>query len=194
MNPRLADAVAAFNRGQLVVYPTDTLLALGVRAQSAAAVDRLMEVKERPGGAPLSVAVSSTEEIEPLALLTPASRSWVRRMLPGPVTVILPASREAKRRLAPAVFGSGGTIGVRIPRHPIARELARQVGPITCTSANRHGKPPCTSLAEARKTFGDAVRIYLDGGPAPSRIPSMLVNLTRKIPVFVPRHPTHSRQ
>jgi L-threonylcarbamoyladenylate synthase len=183
----LATAVSALARGQIVVYPTDTLYGLGGRASSLRAVNRVLEAKERPGGAPLSIAVSSTEEIEPIAELTAPRRSWIRRMLPGPVTVILPASTSARRRLASPVFGAGGTIGVRVPNHPIARELARLAGPITCTSANLHGRPPCDSLAAARRTFGEAVGAYVDGDPKPSGSPSMIVDLTRDVPAFVPR-------
>jgi|HubBroStandDraft_3_1064219.scaffolds.fasta_scaffold221293_2 L-threonylcarbamoyladenylate synthase len=171
-------AVRALRRGDLVVYPTDTLLGLAARADDPAAVERLQQAKARPTALPLSVAVSSYEEIESLAELDGPRRAWLRRNLPGAYTALLPASPAAKISLAPGVVGAEGTIGIRIPNHPLARTLAELVGPVTSTSANRHGLPPARSISEARTMFGREVAVYLDGEPAPSGRPSELVDLT----------------
>jgi len=171
-------AVATLARGGLVVYPTDTLLGLGARADRPAAVERLIRAKERSPSQSISFAVSSYEEIERWAELTTARRAEVRRLLPGPYTILLPATPDAVRRLAPALISGSGTVGVRIPDHPVARELARRAGPITCTSANRHGRPPARTVLEARRDLGDAVGTYLAAEPAPSGVPSTLVDLT----------------
>ena len=109
---------------------------------------------------------------------TAPRRAWLRRNLPGPYTALLPASAAAKLSLAPGIVGADGTIGIRIPAHPLARSLAELVGPVTSTSANRHGEPPARSVAEARRVFGSEVAVYLDGEPAPSGRPSELVDLT----------------
>lgn len=175
-------AARVLARGALVVYPTDTLYGLGARATSEVAVARLLLAKARPADQPISIAVSSTEEVEPWARLTPRSRGWVRRLLPGPVTVLLPASQAARRRLAAPILGAEGTVGLRVPDHPAARALARLVGPITCTSANRHGEPAATTIAAARRAFGPAVGCYLAAGPPPSGRPSMIVDLTGASP------------
>jgi L-threonylcarbamoyladenylate synthase len=178
-------AARALARGRLVVYPTDTLWGLGARATDAAAVDRLFALKERPPDMPVSLAVSSLEEIEPLVRMLPAQRAFVRRELPGPITVLLPPSPAAKRRLAPALLGPGRSIGVRIPDHPVARELARRAGPITCTSANKHGRTPPPDLEGVRAELGDGVAAYLDGPPAPSGKPSRIIDLTGAAPAVV---------
>ncbi len=181
MRRSVAAAVRALRAGALVVYPTDTLLGLGARADSRAAVARLVRAKGRPDARPLSVAVSSWEEIESLADLSPAGRRWVRRHLPGPYTVLVRPSRRARRTLATSVAG-GWTLGVRIPAHPVARELARRVGPLVATSANRHGEPPAGTVGAARRALGGAVAVYLGGGPAPRGVPSTLVDLTGPAP------------
>lgn len=173
-------AVRALGAGRLVGYPTDTLYGLAAQASDPAAVDRLYAAKRRPRGEPLSVAVSSWEEIEGLARLTPPKRAFVRRHLPGPFTVLLPPAARAP--LAPALL-SGGSVGLRIPDHPLARELARRAGPITATSANLHGAPPSTSRAGAQRQLGDAVAVYLSGAPRPSGHPSTIVDLTGDRPV-----------
>lgn len=176
MGPSVDRALRALEAGELVVYPTDTLLGLGARATDRAAVDRLVRAKARPGTQALSVALSSLEELETYGVLSAPARAFVRRALPGPFTVLVRPSATARRRLAPAIAG-GPTIGLRVPDHPVARELARRAGPIVATSANRHGAPPARSLGEARRAFGRAVRVYLPPRPPPSGTPSTLVDL-----------------
>lgn len=174
----LRRAVAALCRGDLVAYPTDTLLGLGALATDRAAVDRLVRVKGRAAAQPVSLAVSSTEELEPLADLSEAARAFARRRLPGPYTILAPASSWSRRRLSPNLLSRAGTIGLRVPDHPVARELARRAGPITATSLNPHGEPPATTIAEARRRFGPAIAVYLAARPPPTGRPSTLVDLT----------------
>ncbi len=177
----------ALAAGGVIVYPTDTLLGLGARAEDPAAVARLVDLKGRPEGAPISVAVSSFEELERWAVLTPAGRAWARRSLPGPFTLLARASPRARRALAPEILGPGGTIGLRLPDHPVARALCRDAGPLTATSANRHGHAPCRTVAEARRTFGRGVAAYVPATPAPSGRPSTLVDWTGPHPRVVER-------
>jgi L-threonylcarbamoyladenylate synthase len=176
MGTALADAVAALRRGELVVYPTDTLLGLGALASHRGAVEKLLAAKGRSPSQPISVCLSSTEEVEPYALVSPVARRFLRRHLPGPFTVLLTPSSEAHRSLVPSIGGLA-TIGFRVPDHPVARELAREVGPITATSANRHGLPTARTLAEARRSLGRAVSVYLPAVPRGSGEPSILVDL-----------------
>jgi L-threonylcarbamoyladenylate synthase len=179
-----AEAIAA---GQLVVYPTDTLIGVAASARDAAAVARLAELKGRSPSQPISVAVSSIEEIESIAELSRGARRFVRRHLPGPYTLLVRPSATAPRSLAPPVRSNPGALGIRVPDHPIARELARRAGPITATSANRHGEPPCRSVAECRDLFGDRVAVYLEATPPPSGRPSTLIDLTGPEPRAIER-------
>ena len=187
MGPTVEDAVRALAAGRLVVYPTDTLLGLGARAGDPAAVARLEAAKGRPSGQPISVAVSSVPEVEAFAELSEPARRFLRLHLPGPYTALVPASPLAHRALAPRIFAESGTVGLRVPDHPLARELARRAGPLTATSANLHGAPPCRAAPEARRVFGDRVAVYLSSGPPGSGVPSTLVDLTRAQPRTIPR-------
>lgn len=187
MGSTVAEAARALAAGRLVLYPTDTLLGLAARASNPSAVDRLIALKGRARTQPLSFAVSSTEEIEPLGMLSPTGRRFLRTHLPGPFTVLIGASRIARRALAPTMVGVTGTIGIRVPDHPLARELARRAGPITATSANRHGAPPAVTVAEARREFGAEIAVYLPAIPRPSGVPSRLVDLTDERPRGIPR-------
>lgn len=187
MGSPLAAAVRALAAGRLVVYPTDTLFGVGARAGDRRGVARLAVAKGRPSRLPVSVAVSSTEELEALAELAPSGRRFVRTHLPGPYTLLVRRSALARRTLAPRLAGASRAIGLRVPDHPVARELARRAGPVTATSANRHGRAPARTVAEARRALGDAVAVYLAGGPRPSGRPSLLVDLTHGAPRVVAR-------
>jgi len=181
MGDGIAAAVRSLRRGALVVYPTDTLLGLGALASDRSAVRRLVAVKGRSATQPVSVCVSSTEELERYARVSPAARRFVRRHLPGPYTVLLVPSPEARRVFAPSIV-EFPAVGFRVPDHPVARELARRAGPVTATSANRHGAPPVRRVARARRAFGRAVACYLAAHPPGSGVPSTLVDLTGATP------------
>lgn len=175
-------AVRALEHGKVVLYPTDTLLGLAVRPDSPSALRALFAVKHRPEGSPVSLAFSSLEEIEPYADLRPGQRKVLRALLPGAYTLLLRPSERARRRLPAQLFGPEGTLGIRLPDHPVARELARRAGPVTSTSANLHGRPPCRSVGAARAAFGKGVAVYLEARPPPSGRPSQLVDLTGRSP------------
>jgi L-threonylcarbamoyladenylate synthase len=180
-------AVRSLGAGRIVAYPTDTLLGLGVRSSDPDAVERLRAAKRRPDGMPVSVAVSSTEELEAMLDLAPAARRFVRFHLPGPYTVLARPTRAGRAAVARAALGPDGRLGVRVPDHPLARELARRAGPVTSTSANLHGEPPSRTIAAARRTFGSEVAVYLSGGPSPSGRPSAIVDLSGSRPRSVAR-------
>ena len=181
MRDGITAAVRALRHGALVVYPTDTLLGLGALAGHRPAVRRLLAVKGRSGAQPLSVCVSSTEELERYARVSAPARRFVRRHLPGPYTVLLAPSPEGRRVFAPSI-GGFRSVGFRIPDHPVARELARRAGPITATSANRHGAPPTRRVSEARRVLQGSVACYLAARPPGSGRPSTLVDLTGDTP------------
>jgi L-threonylcarbamoyladenylate synthase len=175
MRDPLAPAVRALGRGGLVVYPTDTLFGLAARAGDPAAVERLVQTKRRPAGLPISVMVSSTEEVDGMLELSEPARRFVRRALPGPFTVL--GTPRPGAPVVPALRNADGTLGVRVPDHAVARELARRVGPITATSANRHGELPGNTLQAIHRSLGSDVDEYVDLPPAPSGRPSTLVDL-----------------
>jgi L-threonylcarbamoyladenylate synthase len=174
----LDEAARVLRGGGIVLYPTDTLLGLGACIRDEAAVAALFRLKDRSRAQAVSVAFSSTEELEPWVEMSDVSRAWVRRNLPGPYTVILRASPLSMRDLPEGMVSEGEAIGIRIPDHDIARDLARRVGPITATSANPHGQSPCRTVREAKETFGEGIDAYLPASPPPSGNPSVLVDLS----------------
>ena len=162
MSPPLDDAVAALVAGDVVVFPTETVYGLGADACSAAAVERLVEVRGREAGKPILVLVTELEMAARVAAeMPPAARRLAARFWPGPLTLVVPARAGLP---APLTAGSG-TVGVRIPSHRLALSLIARFGrPVTAPSANPPGAEPARRLEAARAYFGDRVRVYVDGG------------------------------
>src|SRR5262249_51926312 len=138
-------AVAALAAGGLVVFPTETVYGLGADALSEAAVERLVAVRGRGEGKAILVLVRDIGMVETVATeVPPAARQLARCFWPGPLTLVLPA-----RPGLPAPLGAGsGTIGVRVPGHPVAAALVAGLGrPVTAPSANPPGAPSPRPLA-----------------------------------------------
>lgn len=172
-------ATSAVRRGELVVIPTDTVYGVGCDAFSSLGVGRLLEAKGRGRDMPVPVLVGSPQTIEGLAYgLTKAARDLVEAFWPGALTVVV----RAQPSLAWDLGDAGGTVALRMPLHPVAIELLKATGPMAVSSANRSGSAPATNYAEAESQLGDAVWIYLDGGPSGEPVPSTIVDLTGEVP------------
>lgn len=175
------EAVAVLRGGGLVVYPTDTLYALGADPGNPEAMRRLFAAKQRPAGLPVSVAVPDLAAAKALAAVPPSAEVLCDGWLPGPVTLLFrPAPGAPSSVLSPE-----GTIAVRVPRHPIALMLAKRFGPITATSANLHGKPSPVECRQAEEQLGEAVDLYVDAGPCPLGRESTVVDLTGSEPRII---------
>jgi L-threonylcarbamoyladenylate synthase len=160
--------------GGLVVHPTDTVYGLAADPFQAKAVDRVYAVKARPRELAVSMAVADVEDIFRYGAKTPLAENFCRKNLPGPYTVVLRATPQAP----PALLNRQSLIGIRVPDHPIPRLIAKIYGPITTTSANRHGQPSPTSCDEAKVQLGDAIDLYIDAGPSPLGTESSVVDLS----------------
>lgn len=155
-------AASELHAGNLVVFPTETVYGLGADARSSEAVARIFAAKGRPADNPLIVHLLGMEWIERVAeSVSRAACELLSRFSPGPLTVVLPAGPE----VAPAVTAGLGTVAVRIPAHPVARSLLRACDlPIAAPSANRSGEPSPTTVEMSRRSLGERVALYLDGG------------------------------
>jgi L-threonylcarbamoyladenylate synthase len=154
--------VTALARGELVVFPTETVYGIGADARSAAAVERLLTVRGREEGKPILVLVADVAMAETVAAeISPAARRLAARFWPGPLTLVLPA----RDGLPPGLTAGTGTIGVRVPGHAAAAALVAGLGrPVTAPSANPPGAPAPRTLDEAHAYFGARVAAYVDGG------------------------------
>jgi len=169
----LFSASQALKLGELVVFPTETVYGLGANALDPLAVAKIYEIKGRPLYNPLIVHAADREALRPLVKEVPeAAMALATAFWPGPLTLVLPKSDAV-----PDIVCAGlATVAVRVPRHPVALELLRQAGvPIAAPSANRFTEVSPTLVEHARKSLGDRVSHYLDGGPCEIGLESTII-------------------
>ncbi|HEY0453283.1 L-threonylcarbamoyladenylate synthase, partial [Actinophytocola sp.] len=168
--------------GRLVVVPTDTVYGIGADAFSSSAVRSLLQAKNRGPDMPVGVLVGSWSTIDGLVLSVPQpARLLIEAFWPGDLSIVLPHAPS----LAWDLGRSNGTVMLRMPLHPVAIELLREVGPMAVSSANRSGHPPAATVDQARDQLGESVAVYLDGGPSGDPVPSTIVDLTGDEPVVL---------
>jgi L-threonylcarbamoyladenylate synthase len=168
-------AASLIREGRLVAFPTETVYGVGANALDPAAVERIYWAKDRPPTSPLIVHVSSIEMARGLVREWPdAADRLVERFWPGPLTLVLPKSARVPDRVTAGL----DTVGIRMPRHPIALELIREAGvPIAAPSANRFSQLSPTTAQHVREALGDRIAMVLDGGPTQVGIESTVLSL-----------------
>ena len=178
----LAAAAGAVRAGQLVVLPTDTVYGLGCDAFSPLAVQGLLDAKGRARDMPVPVLVGSWSTVDGLVLgVPPEARKLIEACWPGGVSLVL---RHAPS-LAWDLGDTRGTVMLRMPLHPVALELLRDVGPMAVSSANRSGQPPPVTVEQAHEQLAERAAVYLDGGPCGEPVASTIVDLTGDDPVVL---------
>lgn len=171
----MAAASGMLRSGRLVVLPTDTLYGLAADAFDPAAVAALLAAKRRGRDMPVPVLVGSWYTIDGLAAgVGPQARALIRAFWPGALSLVVAQAPS----LAWDLGDTRGTVMVRMPLHPVALELLREVGPLAVSSANVSGNPPPRTVAEARAQLGESAAVYLDGGPAIHAVASTIVDLS----------------
>jgi tRNA threonylcarbamoyl adenosine modification protein (Sua5/YciO/YrdC/YwlC family) len=175
----LAAAASAVQDGRLVVLPTDTVYGLGADAFNPAAVTALLAAKGRGRNMPPPVLVGSVRAAAALTeSLGAFGQDLIDEFWPGPLTLVFRSSPTLMWDLGDTL----GTVAVRMPLHPVALDLLRRTGPMAVSSANRHSLPAAATAAEAQTQLGDAISVYLDGGPCADNVPSTILDLTGTVP------------
>ena len=166
-DPSVMEAPAeAIRRGGLVAFPTETVYGIGVNLDHPEAIRRLLEIRESPVEKRITIHVSSRDDVPKFVpgRMPAAAHRLMRRFWPGPLTLV--------------VAVDGGTIGVRLPDHPIAQALIRQAGVrLGAPSANLSGRPPAVDADEVRREFDGKIDYIIDGGPCRHRVASTVVQV-----------------
>jgi L-threonylcarbamoyladenylate synthase len=171
----IASAVSALKGGRLVVLPTDTVYGIGADAFDNEAVASLLSAKGRGRDMPVPVLVGSWHTIEGLVYSVPhTARELIRAFWPGALSLVVQQAPSLRWDLGDA----NGTVMVRMPLHPVAIELLREVGPMAVSSANISGRPAAVTAEDARAQLGDLVEVYLDAGASEQQAASTIVDLT----------------
>ena len=174
--------------GGLCVYPTTTQPALGC-LPSPENLNSLFSIKKRSHDKPVSIGAVSLEQVSDYVMIPTNLESFLSHFERGAITVILPAKKELDSRL-----GTQG-VAVRILDHPMARELVRQTGPLSATSANMSGTDPLTSCSDAALELGgrDAGIDWIDA-ICPGGLPSTLISWPLQIGLNASRAPKILRE
>lgn len=171
----LDEAIEAFNRGEIVAYPTETFYGLAVDPFNENAVKKLFEVKGRDFDSPFTVIVNDKSKVFDLVDEVPdIARKLMDKFWPGPLTIVFKANSKV-----PEILTSGkGTIGIRVSVNPVATEFAREAAsPITATSANPAGMAPTVNADKVIEYFGEKLGAVIDGGEVSGGLGSTIVSV-----------------
>lgn len=157
-----AAAIEVLRSGGLVGLPTDTVYGIAIALDAPGGIERLFAAKGRPAEKAIMVLADSVDQVAHLVEIPREARVLAAACWPGGLTLVLPVRPGV---MLPAGLSAGTpTLGVRVPDHPTPRAIARAVGPIPTTSANRHGEPPALDGAAVLVTLGETLDLVLDGG------------------------------
>ncbi|MFL6690489.1 MAG: L-threonylcarbamoyladenylate synthase [Alphaproteobacteria bacterium] len=171
---QIARAAGILQAGGLVAFPTETVYGLGADATNDRAVAGIFAAKGRPRLNPLIVHVFDAERAGTLVEFTPLALLLAEQFWPGPLTLVLPRKQDCPLSLL--VSAGLETVALRIPAHPVARQLLSECElPLAAPSANRSGHVSPTTGAHVTGDLGDRVQLVLDGGATPRGIESTVV-------------------
>jgi L-threonylcarbamoyladenylate synthase len=171
-------AVAAAARtlagGGLVAFPTETVYGLGADAANPSAIARLYQAKGRPAFNPLIAHVGDLAAAQKIARFDAAALQLAEAFWPGPLTLVLPRAEDCV--VADLATAGLDTVAVRVPAHPIAREILRAFGgPVVAPSANLSGHVSPTTAAHVESDLAGRIDLIVDGGPVEVGVESTIV-------------------
>jgi L-threonylcarbamoyladenylate synthase len=172
----LTEAAAAMLAGGIVGIPTETVYGIGVlpRPEALAAV---IAAKQRSDDKGIALLIDGLDQVDGLVEISQPARRLGARYWPGALTLVLPLIRPDS--VPEAVTGGRDTLALRIPDHPVPRALARELGPIAVTSANRSGEPAALIPEELIASVGHSLTLVLDDGPVRGGVASTVVAVGR---------------
>lgn len=170
---------------KLYLYPTDTVYGIGVDATDPEAVSQVFKLKGRDDHKPISIVVADEEMLVRYAHVTPLAKRLIDSFLPGKLTIVL----DAKDTLPERITAGTGSVGIRIPNHPVPMRIVSELGkPITATSANVAGMPTEKTPEEILAQFGERSAMVTDvinEGLLPDSLPSTVVDARGDEPVII---------
>jgi L-threonylcarbamoyladenylate synthase len=170
----LGAAARVLAEGGLVAFPTETVYGLGADATNPAAIARLYQAKGRPSFNPLIAHVGDLAAARQIAAFDAAATVLAEAFWPGPLTLVLPKTRDCP--VAELATAGLETIAIRIPAHPLARELLRSIGrPVAAPSANLSGHVSPTTAAHVQSDLAGRIDLIVDGGPVAIGVESTIV-------------------
>lgn len=179
----IEEAAALLRSGETVAFPTETVYGLGADATNENAVAKIFTAKGRPQDNPLIAHVATKEQLKRLVdSIPPYAEKLMDLFSPGPITYILPTNGTCAENVTAGL----STVGVRIPDHPVARELLKTCDiPIAAPSANVSGKPSPTLADHVWEDLQGKISGLLDGGATGVGVESTVLDCTQVIPIIL---------
>ena len=176
---QINNAIKTLDKGNILIYPTDTLYGLGADATNTLAIKKINKLKKRK--TPLSIMISSLEEIDKYAIINSYTKKELKKIFPGPFTALL---QSKKTNLSHLVQNQSDKIGIRIPNHPFCLDLLNEYKkPIITTSVNTHGEKALNNIDEIEKKFSK-INIYYQNNNLDSK-GSTIIDFTKKPPILI---------
>ena len=177
------DIRSVLDAGGVIGLPTDTFYGLGADPFNRVALTKIFTIKQRPADKPLLVLIHSIDQLEILTEeVTDNARQYIKHFWPGPLTLIF----KAAPTLPDTLTAGTGTIGVRLPGHPLTRKLLETLErPLTAPSANISGGSELSTAQQVQATLGNQLDLIVDGGPAPGGNVSTVLDTTRNPPAII---------
>ena len=178
VNEAIIQAKSLLDDGDVVGLPTETVYGLAARIDIPSAIEKIFTTKERPFFDPLIVHVASIAQAKMVTShWGPTAEALAKAFWPGPLTMVLPKASSVN----PMITSGLESVGIRMPNHPLALELLREVGvPLAAPSANKFGRTSPTSASHVRVEFKKENVFVLDGGECQIGIESTVLLVKEK--------------
>jgi len=177
---KIRRAVDALEAGEVIAYPTDTVYGLGCDLLNKKAVEKLYQIKGMDNGQKLAFVCQDLSDLSRYAVMHDRVYKIMKEYLPGPYCFILESTREVPK----IVHWPRKTVGIRVPDHPVAQALCRELGrPIISSTAARHGSGPNPDPSEIDSEF-PGLALVLDAGPG-GTVPTTIIDLTSAEPKVI---------
>ena len=164
----------SLDKGEVIIYPTDTLYGFGVDARNEIAIKKLNRIKRR--SSPMSIIVKNFDQLSSYTKLSKEKKKFVQKNISNKTTFILPGIDGIVHK---SIMSNNNLIGFRIPNNTIGPKLVSKIGyPITTTSVNRHGSKPMNNPEEMINEFENEVDIIINAGELPASKGSTIYILT----------------
>ncbi len=179
----IQQVVEALRNGDIIIYPTDTLYAIGCDALNVRAVERICRIKGLdPDKARLSIVCQDLSDAAHYVRIDNTTHRLMRKNLPGAFTFILPSGSQL-----PKIYKQRKSVGIRVPDNNIARCIVEELGnPLLSTSvANNHEEPEYTTNPELlAEVYATSVDIVMDGGEG-DIVGSTIIDCTNEEPEII---------
>jgi tRNA threonylcarbamoyl adenosine modification protein (Sua5/YciO/YrdC/YwlC family) len=182
---RIAEVTETLQAGGVIVYPTDSIYAIGCRLGDKEAIERIRRLRRLDRKHLFTLVCRDLSEIATYARVDNQSYRMIRRMTPGPYTFILPATKQVPKRLQ---HPRRRTVGIRVPGHPVTLAMIADLGePVLSTTMQLVGEDhPMTEAFEIYDHIGNEVDLVIDGGPSGME-PTSVIDLVGPYPQIVRR-------